>query len=112
MHVRRVASKQHTLIAIRCRLPSHVGEPADKSGTVDSVVGPINGDKAFAEIAQCGFVCSDMRLGQHHPDLSPFSVEYLPVLDLVLDLANGVSAGGSTTDARVRLLSHLDLGDQ
>ena len=42
----------------------------------------------------------------------PRLVDDLAVLDLVLDLAQGVHARGGAADAQFRLLGHLDLGDQ
>ena len=42
----------------------------------------------------------------------PLLVDDLSVLDLVLHLAQGIRSRGSATDAQLRLLRHLDLGDQ
>ncbi len=45
MHVCGVAGQQHPSIAVGRRLPSHIGEPGDRGGTVDPVVGPVYGDE-------------------------------------------------------------------
>ena len=45
MHVRRVAGQQDPSLAVGRGLPSHVGEPGDPGGTVDPVVGPVDGDE-------------------------------------------------------------------
>jgi hypothetical protein len=54
MHVRGVAGQQHPSLAVGRGLPGHVGEPGDPGGTVDPVVGPVDGDERLAEIAQGG----------------------------------------------------------
>ncbi len=77
-----------------------------------SVVGPVDGDEALAEVPQGGLARADLGLGQHDPDLAPFLVDHLAVPDLVLDLAQGMRARGSAADAQFRLLRHLDLGEQ
>ena len=41
-----------------------------------------------------GSLGADLRLGQHDPDRSPRLVDHLAVLDLVLDLAQGMRARG------------------
>ena len=79
---------------------------------MDSVVGPVDGDEALAEIAQGGLARADVRLGHHDPHRPSFPVDHLAVADLVLHLAQGMHAGGSAADAQFRLLGHLDLGDQ
>ena len=79
---------------------------------MDPVVGPVDGDEALAEIAQRGLARADLGLGQHDPDRSSLLVDHLAVLDLVLDLAQGMHARGSAADAQFRFLGHLDLGDQ
>ena len=112
MHVRRVAGQQDPSVAVGRGLPGHVGEPGDPGGTVDPVVGPVDGDEALAEIAQGGLARADLRLGQHDPDRPALLVDHLAVLDLVLDLAQGMHARGSAADAQFRLLGHLDLGEQ
>ena len=55
MHVRGVAGQQDPSVAVGRGLPSHVGEPGDRGGTVDPVIGPVDGDERLAEIAQGGF---------------------------------------------------------
>ena len=112
MHVRRVAGQQDPSLAVGRGLPGHVGEPGDPGEIVDPVVGPVDGDEALAEIAQGGLARADLGLGQHDPDRSPLLVDHLAVLDLVLDLAQGMRARGSAADAQFRLLGHLDLGEQ
>src|SRR5207244_65824 len=103
MHVRRVAGQQDPSVTIGGGLASHVSEPGNPGGTVDPVVGPVDSNETLAEIAQCGIVRSDVRLGHHHPYHSPLCVDHVAVPDLVLHLAKGVHTGGSATDAQVRL---------
>ena len=79
---------------------------------MEPVVGPVHGDEALAEIAQGGLARADLRLGQHDPDRPPRRVDHRAVLDLVLDLAQGVGARGSAANTQFRLLGHLDLGEQ
>ena len=55
MHVRGVAGQQDPSVAVGRGLPRHVGEPGDPGGTVDPVIGPVDGDERLAEIAQGGF---------------------------------------------------------
>ncbi len=113
MHVRRVAGQQDPSLAVGRGLPGHVGEPGDPGGTVDPVVGPVDGDEALAEIAQGGLARgSDVRFGHHDPYRPAFLVDHLAVADLVLHLAQGMDARGIAADAQFRLLGHLDLGDQ
>jgi hypothetical protein len=112
VHVRRVAGQQDPPVAVGRRLPGHVAEPGDPGRTVDPVVGPVDGDQAFAEIAQRGLARSDLRFGQHHSDRPALLVDHLALLDLVLHLAEGVRAGGSAVDAQFRFLGHLDFGEQ
>jgi hypothetical protein len=65
MHVRRVAGQQDASVAIGRGLPRHVGEPGDPGGTVDPVIGPVDGDERLAEIAQRWFAGgSDLPFGQ------------------------------------------------
>ena len=100
MHVRCVAGQQDPSVAVSRGLPSHVGEPGDPGGTVDPVVGPVDGDEALAEIAEGGFARgSDVGLGHHDPDRSPFLVDDLAVADLVLHLAQGMDARGIAAHA-------------
>ena len=55
MHVRGVAGQQDASVAVGRGLPGHIGEPGDPGGTVDPVIGPVDGDERLAEIAQGGF---------------------------------------------------------
>ena len=72
MHVRRVAGQQDPSVAVGRGLPGHIGEPGDPGGTVDPVVGPVDGDERLAEIAQGGFGRgSDVLFGQHDPHRPP-----------------------------------------
>ena len=96
VHVRRVARQQDAPRAVGRSLPGHIGEPGDRCGTVDPVVGPVDGDERLAEIAQGGFGRrSDVRLGQHDPHRPSFLVDHFAVADLVVDLAQGMHARGS-----------------
>ena len=55
MHVCGVAGQQDPSLAVGRGLPGHIGEPGDRGGTVDPVIGPVDGDEPLAEIAQGGF---------------------------------------------------------
>src|SRR5438034_11843667 len=104
MHVRGVAGQQDASVAVSGSLTRHIREPGDPGGTVDPVVGPVYGDEPLAEIAQGGLArVSNVRFGQHHAHRSTLLVDHLAALDLVRHLANGMRAGGSSADARVRL---------
>src|SRR6267142_3044100 len=105
MHVRRVAGQQDPSVAVSGGLPRHIAEPADPGGTVNPIVGSVDGDESLAEITQGGLArVSNVRFGQHHPHRSTLLVDHLAALDLVLHLSNGMHAGGSSADARFRLL--------
>ena len=54
MDVRRVAGEQDASLAVGSGLARHVGEPGDPGGTVDPVVGAVDGDEALAQVAQGG----------------------------------------------------------
>ena len=53
--MRGVAGQQHAPVAVGRGLTRHVGEPGDPGGTVDPVIGPVDGDERLADIAQGGF---------------------------------------------------------
>ena len=113
MHVGGVAGQQHPSVAVGRGLPGHVGEPGDPGGAVDPVVGPVDGDERLAEIAQGGLARgSDVLFGHHDPHRPLVRVDHLAVADLVLHPAEGMDAVASLADAQLRLLGHLDLGDQ
>src|SRR5580765_6651877 len=113
MHVCRIAGQQDPSRTVGRGLPGHVGEPGDPGGTVDPVVGPVDGDEALAEIAQGGFArSSDVRFGHHDSYRSAFLVNDFAVADLVLHLALGMDARGIAAHAQFRLVDHLDLGEQ
>ena len=57
-------------------------------------------------------VGSDVLFGHHDPHRPAFRVDHLAVADLVLHPAEGMDADGVVADAPLRLLGHLDLGDQ
>ena len=54
----------------------------------------------------------DVRLGHHDPDGATVRVDHLAVADLILPPAQGMRALVIVADAQLRLLGHLDLGDQ
>ena len=54
MDVRGIAREQHASLAVGRCLPGRVGEPRDRGGRVDPVVGPVDGDQRLAEIASVG----------------------------------------------------------
>ena len=113
MHVCGVAGQQDPSLAVGRGLPGHVGEPGDRGGTVDPVIGPVDGDQPLAEIAQGGFGRgSDVLFGQHDPYRPAVRVDNLAVADLVLHPADAMGAERVLADAQFRLLGHLDLGDQ
>src|SRR5437764_11118548 len=82
-------------------LSRHVGEPGDRGGTVDPVVGTPYGDKRLAEITQVGLAdVSDLPFG--HQDPRP----------TILQLAEGLAPEGVVVDTPLGLLGQLGLGDQ
>jgi hypothetical protein len=100
MHVRGVAGQQDASVAVGRGLPGHIGEPGDRGGTVNPVIGPVDGDERLAEIAQGGFARgSDLLFGQHDPYRPPIRVEHLAVADLILHPAEGMDAAGVAADA-------------
>ena len=54
----------------------------------------------------------DALLGQHDPHRPALLVDHLAVADLVVQFPEGVGAAVVGVDAQLRLLGHLDLGDQ
>ena len=48
MHMRGVAGQEDASVTVSGSLTRHVSEPGDPSGTVDPVVGPIDGDEQFS----------------------------------------------------------------
>ena len=113
MHVCGVAGQQDPSVAVGRGLPGHIGEPGDPRGTVDPVIGPVDGDERLAEIAQGGFARgSDVLFGHHDPYRPAIRVDDLAVADLVLHPAEAMDAEGVVADAPFRLLGQLDLGDQ
>jgi hypothetical protein len=102
MHVRGVARQQDASVAVGGSLTRHVGESGDPSGTMDPVVGPVDGDERIADITQSGVAIeSQLRFGQHDPGRSA-----------TLHLADRVGAHGVLVNPPLRLLAHLDFGDQ
>src|SRR4029450_1638098 len=82
-------------------------------GTMDPVVGPVDGDERLAEIAQGGFGRgSDVLFGHHDPYRAPVQVDHLAVADLVLHPAEAVDAAGVAVDAPFRLPRQFDLAEQ
>jgi hypothetical protein len=80
---------------------------------VDPVVGPAHGDERLVELPKGGLRRgSDARLGHHDADRTVICVDDLAVADLVLDPTEGVDTDVVGVDAELRLLGHLDLGDQ
>ena len=114
MHVCGVARDQHASLAVGGRLPRSIGEPGNRGGRVDPVIGPVDGDERRAEIAEGGFGgLSDMLFGHEDADRSVIRVDYLAVADLVLHPAEGMDAEGVAADAPFRRrLGELGLGDQ
>jgi hypothetical protein len=71
---------------------------------VDPVIGPVYGDERLADIAQGGFaVGSQLRFGQHDPGGRP---------PAILHLADRMDAERILVKPPLRLLGHLDFGDQ
>ena len=84
MHVCGVAGQQHPSLAVGRGLPGHIGEPGDRGGTMDPVIGPVYGDERLAEIAQGGLGRgSDVLFGHHDPHqprhLSILLREWMPM---------------------------------
>ena len=101
VHVCGVAGQQDASVAVGRGLPRHIGEPGDPGGTVDPVVGPVDGDERLAEIAQGGFGRgSDVLLGHHDPHRAVVREDDLAVADLVLHPTEGMDAEGVVADAQ------------
>ena len=74
---------------------------------------PYTRDERLAEIAQGGLAAGpELLFGHHDPHRPPILVDHLAVADLVLQPADAVDARLVAADAQLRLLGHLDLGDQ
>ena len=113
MHVCGVAGQQDPSVAVGRGLPGHVGEPGDPRGTVDPVIGPVDGDERLAEIAQSRFARgSEVPFGHHDPYRSAIGVDDLAVADLVLHPAEAMDADGVVAGTPFRIFGQLDLGDQ
>jgi hypothetical protein len=112
MHVRRVAGQQDASVAVGRGLPRRIGEPRDKGRAVDPVIGSVHGDERLAEIAQRGFGRADVLFGHHDSHGAAVRVDHLAVADLVLHPTEGMDAALVAADPQLRLLGHLDLGDQ
>src|SRR5688572_32059612 len=100
MYVRRIAGQEDASFAVACGLTSGIGEPRDRGGTVDAVIGPVHGGERLAEIAQRGFVgASDVLFGHQDAYTSP-----------ILQLAERMDAERIAADAPFRRLhGQLDL---
>src|SRR4051812_26135945 len=102
MDVRRIAGQQYPSIAVRRRLPRHVGEARNPRGAVDAVVGAVNGLQRLTELAQRGLA----------------TVSHLPLSDqdphsTCVELAERVNAERVAMDAPLcRRLGELGFGDQ
>ena len=101
MDVRGIAGQQHPSVAVRRRLPGHIGESGDPGGTVDPVVGPVHGDERLAEIAQGGFAGAVKLLFGHQDPHRP-----------ILQPAEAMEAESVVAKAPCRLFGDLDLGDE
>ena len=101
MHVRGIPGQQHTAAAVGHRLARHVGEPRDPPGAVHPEIRPVHGDERLAEFVQAGVAgMFDLPFREHDPDRLP----RFPPTD-------GMGADAVVTEAELRFLGHLDLGD-
>jgi hypothetical protein len=101
VHVRGVAREEHASLPVGRRLPGQVGEAGDPGWVVHPVIRSPDGDERLAEIPQgrlAGLPC--ISLAHHHPRPP------------VVQPADGLSAVVVMADAPLRLLAHLDLGEQ
>ena len=102
MHVGGVAGQQDPSVAVGRSLARHVGEAGDPGGTMDPVIGPVDGDERLADIAQRGFAVEPQRLlGQHDSGRRA-----------ILHLADPVAAARILVKPPFRLLGRLGFGDQ
>lgn len=91
--MRGVAGDQHAPLAVGFGLPGGVGEPGDPGGTVDPVIGSVDGDERRAEVAEGGFGgLSNVLFGHEDANRPVIRVDYLAVADLVLHPAEGMGA--------------------
>ena len=98
MHVGGVAGQQDPTVAIGRRLPRHVGEPGDPAGAAEPEVRPVGDDECLAEILQGGLAgVFEVLFDQDNP-----------VRSVVSDPADATTLAAH---AELRLLVHLDLGD-
>jgi hypothetical protein len=54
MDMRGVARDQHASRAVVRRLTRSIGEPGNRGGRVNPIIGSVDGDERRAEIAECG----------------------------------------------------------
>ena len=80
---------------------------------MDPEVAAVDGDERLAQIAQGGLAARpELLLGHDDPQRPLIPVDHLAVADLVLEPADAVDALLIAAGAQLRLLGHLDLGDQ
>ena len=97
VHVGGVTGQQDASLAVRGRLPRHVGEPGDPGGAPQPVVGPVDGDECLPDVVDGGLVgVLDLRFGQGEAHRRP-----------VFRRADAAAPA----QAELRLLVQLDLGD-
>src|SRR5215510_1057467 len=100
MHVCSIASQQYASVPVGGGLPSHVGEPRNPRGTVDAIVGAVDGNERGAEVAQRG--CSrgtHLSFGHHDAYWSAIQIDHFAVADLIVQLAEAVGSDVVLTDA-------------
>src|SRR5207237_9188942 len=102
MHVCGVPGQQDTAAAVGGCLPGHVGEPGDPPGAAKPVVRPVPGDECPAKLVQPG-VAGVFDVSLPEPD---------PERPSALQPVDGTDATTLAAHADLRLLIHLDLGDQ
>ena len=101
MHVGGVPGEQHTAVAVGGCLARHVGEPGDPVGAAKPEVRPVHGDECFAKLVHAGVAgVFDVSFREHDPNRLP-----------VFPPTEGMGADAVATEAELRLLVHLDLGD-